>query len=77
MNTVRLEPALKAKIQNLAQLQGISQSELQRRALELYCEQNTVKQSRFEDMFGIAEGDEDLSARVSQEFGQVLAEKHG
>jgi predicted transcriptional regulator len=76
MNTVRLEPELKAKIQKLAQLQNITQSELHRRALELYVEQSTVVQSRFEDMFGIAEGSSELSSQVSQEFALLMAQKH-
>ena len=76
MNTVRLEPELKAKIQKLAQLQSITQSELHRRALEFYCEQNTVQQSRFEDMFGIAEGSPELSSRVKEEFALLMTQKH-
>ncbi len=76
MNTVRLEPELKSKIQRLAQLQNITQSELHRRALELYCQQNTIPQSRFEDMFGIAEGSPELSSQVSQEFGLLMTQKH-
>ncbi len=76
MNTVRLEPELKAKIQRLAQLQNITLSELQRRALELYCQQNTVAQSRFEDMFGIANGSPELSEQVKEEFASLMAQKH-
>ena len=76
MNTVRLDPDLKAKIQQLAQQQGITQSELHRRALELYCETNTVKHSRFEDMFGVAEGPDDLSSNTSAAFRKALGKKH-
>ena len=77
MNTVRLEPELKDKIQRLAQIQGISQSELHRRALLLYCQQNTVHESRFEDIFGIAEGDPDLSSRTAEAFADLMKKKHG
>jgi predicted transcriptional regulator len=76
MNTVRLEPELKEKIQQLAQIQGISQSELHRRALELYCQQNTVNESRFEDIFGIAEGESDLSERTGEAFAELMNKKH-
>lgn len=75
MNTVRLEPELKAKIQKLAQLQNITQSELQRRALELYVEQTAVVQSRFEDMFGVASGSAELSEHVKEEFALLMAQK--
>jgi predicted transcriptional regulator len=76
MNTVRLEPELKEKIQQLAQIQGISQSELHRRALVLYCQQNTINDSRFEDIFGIAEGEPDLSSRSGEAFAELMNKKH-
>ncbi len=77
MNTVRLEPELKDKIQRLAQIQGISQSELHRRALVLYCQHNTITESRFEDIFGIAEGESDLSSRTGEVFADLMKKKHG
>ena len=76
MNTVRLESELKDKIQRLAQIQGISQSELHRRALELYCQQNAIHESRFEDVFGIAEGEPDLSSRTGEAFANLMNKKH-
>ena len=76
MNTVRLESELKEKIQRLAQIQGISQSELHRRALELYCQQNTINESRFEDIFAIAEAESDLSSRTGEVFADLMNKKH-
>jgi predicted transcriptional regulator len=79
MNTVRLSPELKAKILLVAQLQGISQSEVQRRALEAYCEQTLEppKKSRFDRIIGIADGAADASSRTRESMNQYLEQKHG
>lgn len=79
MNTVRISPELKTKIQQVAQLYGISQSEVQRRALEAYCQQTLEhkQNSPFAKLIGVGEGEADLSTRVSEEFTGLLEDKHG
>jgi predicted transcriptional regulator len=75
MKTLHLEQELKDKVQSLAQVQGISQAELNRRALLLYCKQHTIMESRFEDIFGIAEGEPDLSSRSGKVLVDLLSKQ--
>lgn len=72
MKTLHLEPELKDRIQRLAQIQGISQAELHRRALMLYFQQHTIAESRFEDIFGIVEGESDLSSCSGKAIADLM-----
>jgi hypothetical protein len=75
MKIPRIEQELKNKIQRLAQIQGISQAELHRRTLMRYCQQHTIAESRFEDVFGIAEGESDLSSRSGKVLVHLMSKQ--
>jgi hypothetical protein len=79
MNSVRLDPSIKEKIRHLAQVKGMTLSEIHRLALERYCEQELAqtRTSRYSDIIGVGEGDPDLSSRSHEIFGEIVSGKHG
>ncbi len=78
MNTVRLAPQLKEKIQRVANGKGISVSELHREALEMYCANEVHEEkSRYDDVIGIIEAPADLSTNYKEMYTQAMVEKHG
>ncbi len=79
MGSVRTSPELEEKIRRVAGRKGITRSELFRRALENYCDQELApsQKSRYDDVSGIVEGPRDGSVRVTEYFVEELMEKHG
>jgi metal-responsive CopG/Arc/MetJ family transcriptional regulator len=78
MGSVRIAPQLEEKVRQVAAQQGISRSEVFRRALESYCRQQTAPpQSRFDDIIGVVDVPGDFSARTREVFGEILRDKAG
>ncbi len=75
MASVRLGAELEEKVRRVAALEGLTISEVHRRALNEYLEREMPKKktSRYDDIIGIAEGPHDLSARASEIFGEIIA----
>ena len=74
MNSVRLNPELREKAKRVAAMQGLSLSEVQRRALEAYCDAALAPEgSRYDDIIGVAEGERDLSSRSAEVFLELSA----
>jgi len=78
MNTVRLKPELREKMQQIATIKGISVSEVHREALDAYCAAELAKtgSSRFDDVIGVIEGPIDLTEDVGRKYAEAMAEKH-
>lgn len=79
MSSVRLSPEIREKVRRLAAMKGLTVSEVHRIALEQYCQRElaATRKSRYDDVIGVTEGPPDLSARASERFTDLLAEKHG
>jgi predicted transcriptional regulator len=79
MGSVRLSREIDEKARRVAALKGLSLSEVYRRALEQYCDRElaAARQSRFDDVIGVAEGPADLAERASEYFVDLLAERRG
>jgi predicted transcriptional regulator len=79
MNSVRLDPSIKEKVRHIAQIKGMTLSEIHRLALERYCEQELAqtRTSRYSDIIGVGEGDADLSSRSQEIFQEIVNRKHG
>lgn len=78
MSSVRLSREIDEKARRVAALKGLSLSEVHRQALEEYCDRELAlaRQSRYDDVIGVAEGPPDLAERVSERFGDLLTERH-
>jgi metal-responsive CopG/Arc/MetJ family transcriptional regulator len=79
VGSVRLPEKLQEKVREVAVRRGITRSEVFRRALESYCDQEltTYHTSRYDDVIGIAEGPVDGSERVSDIYIEGLKKKYG
>lgn len=79
MSSVRLSGEMQEKLRRVAALNGLTVSEVHRRALEQYCdrEPGAKRPSRFDDVIGVAEGPPDLSSRAADDLADILAEMHG
>jgi hypothetical protein len=79
MSSVRLSGEIEAKVRRVAALKGLTLSEVHRRALEEFCERElaAARESRYDDVIGVAEGPADLAARASERFGDLLVERRG
>jgi hypothetical protein len=87
MNTVRLKPEIAEKMRSLARRQGVSVSEIHRKAIESYLalepdvaphEPSTDKprKSRWDSVIGVVRGSKDDSINVSRHFTDYVAKKH-
>ena len=79
MGSVRLSREIDEKARRVAALTGLSLSEVHRRALEQYCDQElaAARQSRYDDVIGVVEGPADLAERASAYFVDLVAERRG
>lgn len=79
MGSVRLDPIIQEKVRRVAQMKGLSLSQVHRLALERFCEQEIgeTRVSRYSDVIGVGEGEADLSSRAKAIFQEILDSKHG
>ena len=79
MRSVRLSAQIEQKVRRVAALKGLTVSEVHRRALEEFCERElaAARESRYDDVIGVAAGPTDLAARASERFADLLAERRG
>ena len=77
MSSVRLSAEIEGKVRRVAPLKGLTISELHRLALDEYCERqlDAGRKSRYEDVIGVAAGPDDLAARASQRFAELVVER--
>ncbi len=77
MGSVRTSTVLEEKIRRVAELKGISRSEVFRQALEIYCNKELTSSAtnRWDDYFGVVDGPGDLSTRTREAFGEIMDEK--
>ena len=77
MGSVRISPQLEEKISQVVAKKGISRSEVFRRALESYCQQEIAppQHTRFDDIIGVVDVPGDFSSRTREIFGEILNEK--
>ncbi len=78
MLSVRLSSETKVKLRQIAELKGLTLSEVHRQALVEYCEREMKekKTSRYDDIIGIGEGPSDLARRSKEIFGEIMDEKY-
>ncbi len=72
MASIRLDPELEAQLRQVAAKKGLSMSEVHRQALRTYVDSEAKNSGRYSDIIGIAEGEADLSSRVSEMFVEIL-----
>jgi hypothetical protein len=79
MGSVRLSRKIDEKARRVAALKGLTLSEVHRQALEQYCDRElaAARQSRYEDVIGVAEGPADLAERASERFADLVDERRG
>lgn len=79
MGSVRVPVQLEERVRQVAARRGITRSEVFRRALESYCDQELISdgKSRYDDVTGIVDGPVDGSQRVSEYFLDGLKKKYG
>jgi hypothetical protein len=75
MNSVRLGTDIEEKVRRVAQMKGMTLSEVHRIALERYCEQELAqtRTSRYSDIIGVGDGDADLSSRSQEIFLEIVS----
>lgn len=78
MSSVRLDAELTDRVRRVSRRQGLTASEVRRRALEEYCRRvlNEQHVSPFDDIIGVCEGDADLGANVSAISAEAVVLRH-
>lgn len=72
--SVRLDPELEGRLRKLAQVEGVSVSELLRRAAARYCDELAAASLAFRltDVVGVAKSTGGRARRTGQAFRKVL-----
>ncbi len=80
MSSARLGSATEERIARLAQMEGVSKSEIQRRAITKYLDEKLVEPKKnpfdFLDQYMFA-GPPDMSENLGEKFADAMVEKYG
>jgi hypothetical protein len=79
MGSVRLSRQIDEQARRVAARKGMSLPEVHRQALEQYCDRElaAARQSRFDDVIGVAEGPTDLAERAAEYYVDHMTERRG